>query len=86
MLLKFIRVYLRVGFSLFRGYIDIHYFFRLLMILHCLLFMACQQCCCCFYVNQEFNIEKLQLFEGEKKKIRQEYEKKEKQVDIRKKM
>lgn len=48
--------------------------------------MACQQCCCCFYVNQEFNIEKLQLFEGEKKKIRQEYEKKEKQVDIRKKM
>lgn len=39
-----------------------------------------------FCLNQEFNIEKLQLFEGEKKKIRQEYEKKEKQVEIRKKM
>jgi ATP synthase (E/31 kDa) subunit len=39
-----------------------------------------------FSLNQEFNIEKLQLFEGEKKKIRQEYEKKEKQVEIRKKM
>jgi len=35
---------------------------------------------------QEFNIEKLQLVEAEKKKIRQEYEKKEKQVDVRKKM
>jgi ATP synthase (E/31 kDa) subunit len=39
-----------------------------------------------FSLNQEFNIEKLQLFEGEKKKLRQEYEKKEKQVEIRKKM
>ncbi|KAJ1685164.1 hypothetical protein LUZ63_016554 [Rhynchospora breviuscula] len=36
--------------------------------------------------EEEFNIEKLQLFESEKKKIRQEYEKKEKQVDIRKKI
>ncbi|XP_078174638.1 V-type proton ATPase subunit E-like [Carex rostrata] len=36
--------------------------------------------------EEEFNIEKLQLFEGEKKKIRQEYEKKEKQVEIRKKI
>ncbi|KAE8728024.1 V-type proton ATPase subunit E [Hibiscus syriacus] len=35
--------------------------------------------------EEEFNIEKLQLVEAEKKKIRQEYEKKEKQVDIRKK-
>lgn len=35
---------------------------------------------------QEFNIEKLQLVEAEKKKIRQEYERKEKQVEIRKKM
>ena len=32
------------------------------------------------------NIEKLQLVEAEKKKIRQEYERKEKQVDVRKKM
>ncbi|TQE08453.1 hypothetical protein C1H46_005928 [Malus baccata] len=36
--------------------------------------------------EEEFNIEKLQLVEAEKKKIRQEYEKKEKQVDVRKKM
>lgn len=37
-------------------------------------------------MKQEFNIEKLQLVEAEKKKIRQEYERKEKQVDVRKKM
>ncbi|XWS48903.1 hypothetical protein CRYUN_Cryun13aG0116700 [Craigia yunnanensis] len=36
--------------------------------------------------EEEFNIEKLQLVEAEKKKIRQEYEKKDKQVDIRKKI
>ncbi|GMI95425.1 vacuolar ATP synthase subunit E1, embryo defective 2448 [Hibiscus trionum] len=36
--------------------------------------------------EEEFNIEKLQLVEAEKKKIRQEYEKKEKQVEIRKKI
>jgi hypothetical protein len=35
---------------------------------------------------QEFQIEKLQLVEVENKKIRQEYERKEKQVDIKKKM
>jgi hypothetical protein len=35
---------------------------------------------------QEFNIEKLQIVEAEKKKIRQEFERKEKQVDVRKKM
>lgn len=35
---------------------------------------------------QEFNIEKLQLVEAEKKKIRQEYERKEKQVQVRRKM
>ena len=39
-----------------------------------------------FWILQEFNIEKLQLVEAEKKKIRQEYERKEKQVEIRKKM
>jgi hypothetical protein len=33
---------------------------------------------------QEFNIEKLQIVEAEKKKIRQEFERKEKQVDVRK--
>ena len=38
------------------------------------------------FVYQEFNIEKLQLVEAEKKKIRQEYERKEKQVEVRKKM
>ncbi|XP_068665770.1 V-type proton ATPase subunit E-like [Aristolochia californica] len=36
--------------------------------------------------EEEFNIEKLQLVEAEKKKIRQEYERKEKQVGIRKKI
>ncbi|XP_047339291.1 V-type proton ATPase subunit E-like [Impatiens glandulifera] len=36
--------------------------------------------------EEEFNIEKLQLVESEKKKIRQEYERKEKQVEIRKKI
>lgn len=37
-------------------------------------------------ITQEFEIEKLQLVEAEKKKIRQEYERKEKQVAIKKKM
>jgi len=36
--------------------------------------------------EEEFNIEKLQLVEAEKKKIKQEYERKEKQVLIRKKI
>lgn len=36
--------------------------------------------------EEEFNIEKLQIVEAEKKKIRQEYERKEKQVDVRKKI
>ena len=35
---------------------------------------------------QEFNIEKLQLVESEKRRVRQEYERKEKQVDVRRKM
>lgn len=37
-------------------------------------------------ILQEFNIEKLQLVEAEKKKIRQEYDRKQKQVEVRKKM
>uniref|UniRef100_A0A5B7AU92 Putative V-type proton ATPase subunit E-like n=1 Tax=Davidia involucrata TaxID=16924 RepID=A0A5B7AU92_DAVIN len=36
--------------------------------------------------EEEFNIEKLQLVEAEKKKIRQEYERKTKQVEVRKKI
>ncbi|ONK79128.1 uncharacterized protein A4U43_C01F3220 [Asparagus officinalis] len=36
--------------------------------------------------DEEFNIEKLQLVEAEKKKIKQEYERKEKQVEIRRKI
>ncbi|XP_052200675.1 V-type proton ATPase subunit E-like isoform X2 [Diospyros lotus] len=36
--------------------------------------------------EEEFNIEKLQLVEAEKKKIRQEYERKQKQVDVRRKI
>jgi len=35
---------------------------------------------------QEFNIEKLQLVEAEKQKIRKDYERKESQVDVKKKM
>lgn len=35
---------------------------------------------------QEFQIEKLQFVEAEKKKVRQEYERKTKQVEVRKKM
>eukprot|EP00252_Welwitschia_mirabilis_P023162 TRINITY_DN648_c0_g1_i1.p1 TRINITY_DN648_c0_g1~~TRINITY_DN648_c0_g1_i1.p1 ORF type:complete len:229 (-),score=67.47 TRINITY_DN648_c0_g1_i1:173-859(-) len=36
--------------------------------------------------EEEFNIEKLQLVEAEKRKIKQEYERKEKQVEVRKKI
>ncbi|XP_022735695.1 V-type proton ATPase subunit E2-like isoform X3 [Durio zibethinus] len=36
--------------------------------------------------NQEFNIEKLQIVEADRRKIRQEYERKGKQVEIRKKI
>ncbi|KAM0994601.1 hypothetical protein EV2_010419 [Malus domestica] len=36
--------------------------------------------------EEEFNIEKLQLVEAEKKKIRQEYDRKAKQMDVKKKM
>ncbi|KAL2619891.1 hypothetical protein R1flu_000096 [Riccia fluitans] len=36
--------------------------------------------------EEEFNIEKLQLVEAEKKKIRSDFEKKEKQVEVRKKI
>eukprot|EP00850_Spirogloea_muscicola_P001431 SM000005S17228 [mRNA] locus=s5:920100:921510:+ [translate_table: standard] len=36
--------------------------------------------------EEEFNIEKLQLVEAEKRKIRAEFERKEKQVDVRKKI
>jgi len=39
----------------------------------------------CIYM-QEFSIEKLQLVESEKRRVRQEYERKEKQVDVRRKM
>lgn len=35
---------------------------------------------------QEFNIEKLQLLESEKAKIRKEYERREAQVEVKKKM
>ncbi|KAK7264267.1 hypothetical protein RJT34_31873 [Clitoria ternatea] len=36
--------------------------------------------------EEEFNIEKLELLEAEKRKIRQEYERKTKQVDVRRKI
>lgn len=36
--------------------------------------------------EEEFNIEKLQIVEAEKKKIRQEFERKEKQVEVRRKI
>lgn len=35
---------------------------------------------------QEFNIEKLQMVESEKQKIRKEFERKESQVEVKKKM
>jgi V-type H+-transporting ATPase subunit E len=37
-------------------------------------------------VLQEFNLEKLQLLEQEKAKIRKEYERRESQVEVKKKM
>lgn len=37
-------------------------------------------------VLQEFNLEKLQLLEQEKAKIRKEYERREGQVEVKKKM
>ena len=41
----------------------------------------------CFVVMlQEFNIEKLQLLEAEKAKIRKDYERREGQIDVKKKM
>tara|TARA_B110001452_G_C15228442_1_gene425716 strand:- start:1648 stop:1947 length:300 start_codon:yes stop_codon:yes gene_type:complete len=36
--------------------------------------------------DEEFNIEKLRMVEAEKQKIRQEYERKEKQVEVQKRM
>jgi hypothetical protein len=36
--------------------------------------------------SQEFNLEKLQLLEQEKAKIRKDYERRESQVDVKKKM
>lgn len=36
--------------------------------------------------EEEFNIEKLQMVEGEKQKIRKEFERKEQQIDIKKKI
>jgi hypothetical protein len=35
---------------------------------------------------QEFNIEKLQMIEAEKQKIKKDYERKESQVEVKKKM
>ena len=37
-------------------------------------------------IGQEFNLEKLQLLEQEKAKIRKEYERRENQVEVKKKM
>lgn len=36
--------------------------------------------------DEEFNIEKLRMVEAEKQKIRQEFERKEKQVEVQKRM
>lgn len=38
------------------------------------------------HILQEFNIEKLQLLEAEKAKIRKDYERREGQIDVKKKM
>ena len=45
--------------------------------------MLCLELLC---VSQEFNIEKLQLLEAEKAKIRKDYERREGQIDVKKKM
>lgn len=37
-------------------------------------------------MHQDFNIEKLQLLESEKAKIRKEYERREGQIEVKKKM
>ena len=39
-----------------------------------------------YSIVQDFNIEKLQLLESEKAKIRKEYERREGQIDVKKKM
>jgi ATP synthase (E/31 kDa) subunit len=80
--LKICCIYSEVVFSLYMGYICI----QILKIAYDVVLFSVQGLLLIFSLNQEFNIEKLQLFEGEKKKLRQEYEKKEKQVEIRKKM
>lgn len=41
---------------------------------------------CGLWPSQEFNLEKLQLVEQEKAKIRKEYERREGQADVKKKM
>lgn len=38
------------------------------------------------FFSQEFNIEKLQLLEAEKAKIRKDFERREGQIDVKKKM
>ena len=57
---------------------SIHFLFFMIIKL-----MIVWTACICM---QEFNIEKLQLVESEKRRVRQEYERKEKQVDVRRKM
>ena len=47
-------------------------------------FWYCLRRDCCLL--QEFNIEKLQLLEAEKAKIRKDYERREGQIDVKKKM
>ena len=44
------------------------------------------QCDLPHFVVQDFNIEKLQLLESEKAKIRKEYERREGQIEVKKKM
>ncbi len=40
----------------------------------------------CTVADQDFNIQKLQLLESEKAKIRKEYERREGQIEVKKKM
>lgn len=55
-----------------------------LMTISILPVFSCSALNCC--VSQEFNIEKLQLLEAEKAKIRKDYERREGQIDVKKKM
>ena len=52
----------------------------------CVSCLSLSMCVCAHVTLQEYNIEKMQLVEAEKGRIRKEYERKEGQVEVLKKM